>query len=144
MTIALFSPPVSIEKIISQNTQAKRYIYPNKQKKKKKKKKMRISSVMYIHYKLPKIKLPRDIKITIIEFQNKNLFFLSSFFFIVIWFFSFYFFRKIMCSLIPVQWHQICPNWQSNIDMVNNTKEYDTEFLSDFNNSVSEKYKLWK
>ena len=113
-------------------------------KKIKKIKKMRISSVMYIYYKLPKIKLLHDIKITIIEFQNKNLFFLSSFFFILICFFSFYFFRKIMCSLIPVQWHQICPNWHSNIDMVNNTKEYDTEFLSDFNNSVSEKYKLWK
>lgn len=33
---------------------------------------------------------------------------------------------------MPFQRHQICPNWQSNIDMVNGNKMSEAEFLSDF------------
>ena len=39
-----------------------------------------------------------------------------------------------MCSLIPFLRYPICPNWQSNIDMVNKNKKCDTDFWSDFSN----------
>ena len=99
------------------------------------KKILRIAPTMYICLESSKLKLSHDIKIMIVAFQNKKLVFFILFFFMLIRFFSLYFFRKIMCSLMPFQRYQICPNRQSNIDMVNKNKKCDTEFWSDFKTS---------
>ena len=91
---------------------------------------LRISPEMYIYFESPILnKLSQYIKITIIAFRNKKLllFFSSSFFSILIWIFSFYFFQKIMLSLILFQRYQIYLNWQSNIDVINKNKKCNTK-----------------
>ena len=91
---------------------------------------MRISGAIYIYiyYESPKINLLHDIKITIIAFLNKKLFWLS----LLFAFFSFHFFWKLTCFLITFQQYQICPKWQSDIEKVNKNKKCDSEFWSEF------------
>ena len=88
---------------------------------------LRIFSPMCICSESAKIKLSHDTKITIIAFRNKKLFF---FIFVLLHFYLDFFILFFPENNVPFNTFPAIQNLSelSNMDMVNKSKKWDTEF----------------